>query len=182
MIIVKNLFYKVCRKFIFWRSNIIKKFNKNYYTWLAKQTVSSFQEPLKINNKTILSKNTYLGSNTNFNGLEITGIAKVEIGNNFHSGVQCKIITSFHNFEGTRIPYDHTLVNKNVKIGDNVWLGDQVIVLGGVTIGEGAIIQAGSVVVSNIPEYGIAGGHPAKVFKYRNIENYHSLKSSEQFY
>lgn len=179
---VKNLFYKVSRKFIFWRSNIIIKFNKNYYTWLAKQTVSSFQDPLKINNKTILTKNTYLGSNTNFNGLEITGIAKVEIGNNFHSGVQCKIITSFHNFEGQNIPYDHTIISKNVQIGDNVWLGDHVIILGGVSIGEGAIIQAGSVVVSNIPEYGIAGGHPAKVFKFRDIGSYQSLKSSGQFY
>lgn len=36
---------------------------------------------------------------------------------------------------------------------------------GGVTIGEGAIIQAGSVVVSDIPKYAIAGGSPAKVFK-----------------
>lgn len=182
MIIVKNLFYKVCRKFIFWKSNFIKKFNKNYYTWLAKQTVRSFQEPLKINNRTILTANTYLGSNTNFNGLEIKGTGKIEIGNNFHSGVNCKIITSFHNFEGIKVPYDHTLIHKNVKIGDNVWIGDDVIILGGVTIGEGAIIQAGSVVVSSIAECGIAGGHPAKVFKYRNIENYNTLKSSGQFH
>ena len=53
--------------------------------------------------------------------------------------------------------------------------------LAGVTIGEGAIIQAGSVVVSNIPDYAIAGGHPAKVFKYRDIEHYTKLKSEGKF-
>lgn len=40
------------------------------------------------------------------------------------------------------------------------------------TIGEGAIIQAGSVVCMDIPAYAIAGGHPATPFKYRNIEHY----------
>lgn len=48
-----------------------------------------------------------------------------------------------------------------------------MIVLGGVIIREGAIIQAaGSVVVDDIPKCAIAGGHPAKVFKYRDREHY----------
>lgn len=56
-----------------------------------------------------------------------------------------------------------------------------VIVLGGVTIGEGAIIQAGSVVVSDIPDCAIAGGHPAKVFKDRDQDHYHRLKQEGRF-
>ena len=60
-------------------------------------------------------------------------------------------------------------------------MGARVIVLGGVTIGEGAIIQAGSVVVKDIPKYGIAGGHPAKEFKTRDIEHYEKLKSMQKF-
>jgi acetyltransferase-like isoleucine patch superfamily enzyme len=57
-----------------------------------------------------------------------------------------------------------------------------VIVLGGVSIGEGAIIQAGSVVVKDIPKYAIAGGHPCKVFKYRDIEHYEKLKKERKFH
>ena len=57
-----------------------------------------------------------------------------------------------------------------------------VLFWGGVTIGEGAIIQAGSVVVSDIPKYAIAGGHPAKVFKYRDIDHYERLKAEAKFY
>jgi acetyltransferase-like isoleucine patch superfamily enzyme len=54
--------------------------------------------------------------------------------------------------------------------------------LGGVSIGEGAIIQAGSVVVKNIPKYAIAGGHPATVFKYRDIDHYERLKAEGKFH
>ena len=64
----------------------------------------------------------------------------------------------------------------DVVIEDNVWLGNRVIVLPGVTIGEGAIIQAGSVVVKDIPKYAIAGGHPAKVFSSRDKDHYEMLK------
>ena len=59
---------------------------------------------------------------------------------------------------------------------------DRVIVLGGVTIGEGAIIQAGSVVVNDIPKYAIAGGHPAKVFAARDIAHYEELKALGKFH
>ena len=49
-------------------------------------------------------------------------------------------------------------------------------------IGEGAIIQAGSTVVKDIEKYGIAGGHPAKVFKYRDIDHYEKLKKEGKFH
>ncbi len=50
------------------------------------------------------------------------------------------------------------------------------MVLGVVTIGKGAIIQAGSVVINDIPACAIAGGHTAKVFRYRDKEHYEKLK------
>lgn len=49
----------------------------------------------------------------------------------------------------------------------------------GVTIGKGAIIQAGSVVVK---DYAVAGGHPAKAFKFRDIEEYNKLEKEENFF
>jgi acetyltransferase-like isoleucine patch superfamily enzyme len=130
-----------------------------------------------------ITKNTTLGNNVNFNGMRISGLGKVLIGDNFHSGTECMIITSYHNYDqGAKIPYDDTYISKDVVIEDNVWLGSRVIVLGGVTIGEGAIIQAGSVVIKDIPAFGIAGGHPAKVFKYRDIEHYNQLKEQGLFF
>ena len=57
-----------------------------------------------------------------------------------------------------------------------------MIILGGVTIGEGAIIQAGSVVCKDVPPLAIAGGHPAAAFRYRDKEHYFKLKEEKKFH
>ena len=93
------------------------------------------------------------------------------------------MVNSYHKYDfGNAVPYDtKESISKDIVIEDNVWIGDRVTILGGVRIGEGAIIQAGAVVVSDIEKYGIAGGNPAKVFKTRNIENYEKLKAEGKF-
>lgn len=144
---------------------------------------SEVKGKLAVNGMSSVTSNTFLGNNVNFNGMRIEGIGKVVIGDNFHSGTDCLMITSYHNYDtGAKIPYDDTYIHKSITIEDNVWLGSKVIVLGGVLIGEGAIIQAGSVVVSNIPKCGIAGGAPAKVFKLRDVEHYSKLKNDKKFH
>lgn len=55
---------------------------------------------------------------------------------------------------------------ESVKIEKNVWIGDKATILSGVTIGEGAVIAANSVVTKNVPPYSIVGGQPAKIIKY----------------
>lgn len=160
-----------------------KKFRQRYYTNKVKKIAGKVGEGLIVNHKSLVTKNLYVGNNVNFNGLRIGGGGKVTIGDNFHSGQECLFITSNHNYDhGKAIPYDNTSINKDIVIEDNVWLGDRVIVLGGATIAEGAIIQAGSVVTGDIPKYAIAGGHPAKVFKYRDIEHYEELKAEGKFH
>jgi acetyltransferase-like isoleucine patch superfamily enzyme len=56
---------------------------------------------------------------------------------------------------------------EKVTIGNDVWLGARAIVLDGVTIGDGAIVAAGSVVSKNVAPYTIVGGIPAKPIKKR---------------
>jgi acetyltransferase-like isoleucine patch superfamily enzyme len=53
-----------------------------------------------------------------------------------------------------------------IVIKDKAWIGFNSIILKGVTIGEGAIIAAGSVVTKNVPDYAIVGGNPAKIIRY----------------
>lgn len=54
-----------------------------------------------------------------------------------------------------------------VTIGSDVWIGARAIIVGGVNIGHGAVIAAGTVVTKDIPPYAIAGGVPAKIIRYR---------------
>ena len=117
----------------------------------------------------------------NFNKVDINGSGIVTIGNYFHSGFGCLIETQSHNYEGETIPYDKTFRRYEVHIKDFVWFGDRVLICGNVTIGEGAIIAAGSVVVKDVPDYAIVGGNPAKVIKYRDIEHFIKLKQQGAF-
>lgn len=54
-----------------------------------------------------------------------------------------------------------------IVINDDVWIGENVLMLSGITIGQGALVAAGSVVVKSIPPYAIVGGNPAKIIKFR---------------
>lgn len=58
----------------------------------------------------------------------------------------------------------------SIEVGDYVWIGGRSVVLGGVKIGEGAVIGAGSVVTRDIPPYTVAAGVPAKVIKMRELK------------
>ena len=163
--------------------SIWNSFIRNYYTKKIYRTAKKCGEHLWCGGKSYVTYNTILGNNVNFNGMAVFGEGNIVIGDNFHSGSGCQIISSFHNYDSDdMIPYGHGYIHKDVKIGDNVWLGNNVIILGGVEIGEGAIIQAGSVVCKNIPPYAIAGGHPAVPFKQRNIEHYEKLKKEKKFH
>ncbi|RYU93726.1 acyltransferase [Emticicia agri] len=71
-----------------------------------------------------------------------------------------KIITVGH-------PIDKPNINDApIILGDFVWINFNSIILKGVTVGEGAIIAAGSVVTRDVPPFTLVGGNPAKIIKY----------------
>jgi len=171
-----TLLVKIARRII----NFLKRL---IFTEIVKYQALNVGRNLIVNHYSNVTSKTILANNVNFNGLIIKGGGNVSIGNNFHSGSGCIILTSIHNYDsGEKIPYDESTIQKDVIIGDNVWLGINVTILPGITIGEGAIIQAGSVVTSNIPDCAIAGGHPARIFKYRNKIHYYGLKEKNKVF
>ena len=102
-----------------------------------------------------------MGSDCGINsGFQCVCMEKIVLGNDVHIG---RDVWIRDNNGG------HTVVikgNKNsapVMIGDHVWICSNVSVTKGVTIGEGAIISANSVVTTNIPAHCMASGNPAKV-------------------
>ena len=84
-------------------------------------------------------------------------------------GSNCQIAfgvtISDHDFHKT---YTNGIQNNEtlpVKIGDGVWIGMNATILKGVSVGDGAIIAAGSVVTKDIPSHSMVAGVPAKVIK-----------------
>ena len=65
-------------------------------------------------------------------------------------------------------PQPKELASKgNTVIGNDVWIGYETVIMPGVQVGDGAIVAAKSVVVSDIPPYTIFGGNPAKCIRQR---------------
>ncbi|OOF01864.1 acyltransferase [Salinivibrio sp. MA607] len=151
-----------------------------FYFILAKRGISSYKGKPTINVKSKFNGRTHLGNNTHFNGISITGKGVVYIGDNFHCGLDCLIISDSHDYKNAyRLPYDDKLLTPNTVIEENVWLGSRVIILPGVRIGYGAIVQAGSVVVEDVEPLAIVGGHPAKQFSIRCGQHYDKLKEEK---
>mgnify|MGYP005986184431 CR=1 FL=1 len=113
----------------------------------------------------------------------------IKIGNNVSINRACELYTSAN--LGTFIQLDDNVtLSPNVKmygaghdygylnlpdtsgniiLKKHVWIGSNSIILQGVTIGEGAIISANSVVTKDVPPYSIVAGIPAKVIKKREL-------------
>lgn len=123
-----------------------------------------------------IDSTSHLKSNT---FIECTG--GVSIGRYFHVGRGLTIFSVSHNYESNAIPYDSTILYKKVIIRDFVWCGANVTILPGVTVGEGAVLGAGSVVTKDVPDGAIVGGNPAKVIKYRDMEKFETLKEAGKF-
>ena len=83
-------------------------------------------------------------------------------------GPYCLFASVKHGFEDWEKPMIFQPVSEApITIENDVWIGAKVTVIGGVTIGNGAIVAAGSVVTKDVKPYAIVGGVPAKVIRYR---------------
>ncbi|WP_214609591.1 CatB-related O-acetyltransferase [Prevotella heparinolytica] len=56
---------------------------------------------------------------------------------------------------------------KKLSIGNDVWIGARVMIMGGLNIGDGAVIGAGAIVTKDVPPYAVVAGVPAKIIRYR---------------
>jgi acetyltransferase-like isoleucine patch superfamily enzyme len=106
------------------------------------------------------------GSLLNLNVM-LAAVAEVSIGEHCMLANGCLVTDGDHRFADpdVPVPWQGFTSKGPVRIGDNVWLGANVVVTSGVTIGRRAVIGANSVVTSDIPEFTIAAGAPARVLK-----------------
>lgn len=108
---------------------------------------------------------TAIGSDTfiNHNAYFMDG-GGISIGHHCFIGPDCGIYTASHPLISEE---RNTGLEKAspVKIGDNCWIGAKVTILPGVTIGNGCVIGAGSVVTKDIPDGVIAAGNPCRILR-----------------
>ena len=101
-------------------------------------------------------------------GIHNTIIGPVTIGSHVNLAQGITVTALNHNFSDTTKRIDEQGISTNpVTIEDDVWIGARVIVLGGVHIGNGSVIGAGSVVTKDVEPYSIVAGNPAKLIRKR---------------
>lgn len=109
-----------------------------------------------------------IGNNVNIEqGVHIVCQCDVTIEDNVSITPYCAIVDTFHPHDppdagpkiGDRLPTERTFVH----IGAGTFIGMKTVILPNVRIGKGCVIGAGSVVDSNIPDYAVAAGSPARV-------------------
>ncbi|MFN3668363.1 MAG: sugar O-acetyltransferase [Brevundimonas sp.] len=104
-----------------------------------------------------LGRNVFL----NFNCI-VLDVCAVEIGDRTQIGPGVQILTADHPRDPAQRA-EGLEFGKAVAIGRNVWIGGGALILPGVTIGDDAVIGAGSVVSRDVPEGATAMGNPARV-------------------
>ena len=100
----------------------------------------------------------------------VLDVGKVKIGDHVLIAPNVSIYTAGHPIhpETRKTGYEYGIP---VTIGDHVWIGGNVVIVPGVTIGENAVIGAGSVVTKDIPANAIVAGNPCKVIRYITEED-----------
>jgi len=111
-------------------------------------------------------RKVYLGDRSvlNFGCLLDGRIYPIRIGQDVSIGPEATILTLGHDPNSP----DFSDQGGEVIIGDRVWIAYRAIVLPGITIGEGAVVGAGSVVTKDVEAYTIVAGNPARVIGKRS--------------
>jgi acetyltransferase-like isoleucine patch superfamily enzyme len=152
----------------------------------AKIYRSTIRGPLYLNRYTQVGPDAICGKYTGMN--ESCFIARGSIGSFCSIGARTSINPfnhptnwlSIHEFQYHPKAYDWVEEYRNferlertpdmlakVNVGNDVWMGHHVNVMGGISVGDGAIIAAGSIVTKDVPPYAIMAGVPAQVKRLR---------------
>lgn len=141
---------------------------KHIRGFLTKKMILSSGKKINIERNAEFSPNITIGENSGI-GINAKIQKATHIGDNVMMGPNVRIYTQNHKFEDKNKPMcaQGNEEPKKVIIENDVWIGDGTIILPGVTIKEGSIIGAGSVVTKDVEAYSIVAGNPAKLIKYR---------------
>ncbi|HAL61342.1 MAG TPA: transferase [Chloroflexi bacterium] len=123
--------------------------------WVSRDCIIVCGEGYEV----VLGEHVYLGPRA-----LLYGHAGITIGKDTLIANDVQLICGSHVFTDPHTPIRlQGATEEKIEIGEDVWVGASTIVLGGVTIGRGAVVGAGAVVTKDIPSYGIARGVPATI-------------------
>lgn len=112
---------------------------------------------LKIGNNCGVSTNIQFGASA----------GKISIGNNVMIASNVIMRAADHGVAKDKPMRDQVYNSGVICVEDDVWIGANAVILKNVTLGQGCVVGAGSVVTKDVAPYSIVAGNPAKLIKYR---------------
>lgn len=93
---------------------------------------------------------------------------RITVGDHVVFGHNVELYTSDHD------PDDPAFARRDapITIHDRAWIGSRVMIMKGVTIGEGAVVAAGSLVTEDVPPYAVVAGRPAQLIRHRGTREF----------
>ncbi len=127
--------------------------------WIRAGTAFFFPENISIGRGVSINDNVFINGAGGFEIQDGSGIA-----------YGTAVISEDHEIGDPRIPIrEQPKIPAKVTIEKQVWVAANCTILKGVTIGEGSVVAAGSVVTRSVPPYSIVGGNPARVMRKRKL-------------
>lgn len=116
--------------------------------------------------KVFIGKNSWIGHEVLF-----VGGGDIIIGNDVDIAPRVMLVTGSHEINAKGLKAAGDGYSLPINIGDGCWIGAGAIVMGGSEICSGAIVAAGSLVKGRVPPYSIVAGVPARIVRFRLIED-----------
>lgn len=150
---------------------VLKIFCKRIQSlWIRTGTAFFFPENISIGKRVSINDNVY-----------IDGYGGVEIGDDVRIAYGTALISEDHQFDDPDILItQQPKIPGKITIGNNVWIASYVTILRDVTIGEGSVVAAGSVVTRSVPPFCVVGGNPAKIIRMRRTSGEVSHQDDKQ--
>jgi putative colanic acid biosynthesis acetyltransferase WcaF len=101
-------------------------------------------------------------------GVDCYTVDRIEIGSKVAVSQRAFLCTASHDISSLRRPLTHA----PIRIADHAWVCAQAIIYPGISLGEGAVVAAGSIVTKDVNAWEVVGGNPAKLIKSRNISEH----------
>ncbi len=130
---------------------------------LCTGTIKNIGSGIKIGNNCGVGENCFFGA-----------AGGIEIGNDVIMGQNVRFHSENHNYSNLELPIRlQGVTNKGIKIGNNCWIGSGAVFLDGVSVGDGCVIGANTLVNKSIPDNSIVAGNPVRIIKSRkNQDNF----------
>ncbi len=140
-------------------------FKMTLESFSGRGTTIDYKTYIRYTSKVSIGAGTTINRGCRFYGSFHNKDVRIRIGDHVAVAPEVSFLAAGHDYTSLSLPD----TAGSITVEDYAWIGARSVILQGVTVGEGAVVAAGTVVTKDVPPYSIVAGVPARVIKKREI-------------